>query len=637
MCTHTEQRHLAFSQDGKQGFLNARRSGFRSRLSELFEAKEALNNARPYSASILAYATSFLYENGTLCYSTTDRIRILNLGSGNQIEKVISSKFFSQKVAQPGETVSSPALKPRLISLLGFRDEVLTVLCDFGAPKGCFLFAVNVADSNQRPRCLLKHHLRFTDSLFACHNSTHLYMGTLSARSSFGHQEWLVQGFDLSSGQKLTNEPIQLHDFAGTDLGTSVVFTVHDGCFYALSNQASHESEEVNWTSYYHYIRFAVDDEDPKIEIRTIYRRQDSHGPINDAWTDLGFQIDHETGELLIVECRKEWIGGGSSSARTYYVQPWDRAEHKDWEQANTLHPDAQVARTVTDKDNARFEMAPHERVAKYTHTEFKPSYTGDRREYLRAKTKWNGYDYNNQCYVDLVLDEVGEPDSWRKSDRIRLRVVSRKPQPPMRWTGDLPEGIGAQRYELRPQFLDRHGIVVQDSEDAFTESEVNLWPRDDMEVPKELDGILCPGGKSGDVKAQIGEEGLVYMVGPTGSSSGNGGEGCERALVLLSFEPGWGFEGMKRLDGELARPRNATCKANATNIDRPVQKRKACAEETDVETKRTKLEDAADANSSEEGATPAAPPTPKPQPKERLLWMEKAKYISIARGYWLR
>ena len=603
--------------------------------------------ARPYSASTIAYATSFFYEQGVLCYSTTDSIRILNLGVGSQVEKIISAKFFSQKIAVPGETASSPTLKPRKLTLLGYSNEVLTVLCEFGSTKGSFLFAVNIADSNERPRCLLKHRLRVTDQLFARHDEQYLYCGTLSARGSHGHQEWLIQGFDFSSGEKLTDEPVQLHDFAGSDVGTSVAFTIHDGHFYALSNQASHESEEVSWTSYYHYIKLAVDDKDPKIEIKTIYRRQDNEGPINDAWTDLEFQIDHRTGELLIVEGRKEWVGGASSAVRTYYVQPWNRADHDNWNRANSVNPNDQVRLTVTDKDKARYEMAPHQRVAKYTHVEFGEVNTPKRKEYLRAKTKWNGYDFNNQCYVDLVVDEVGDEGSWRKKERVRLRLVSRRSEPPVFWTAESAEDTGVLKYEMRTGFNDRDGEYVRDSEEVFSDSEIHLWPPDDTELPKELDEILCPGGKASDVKARIGEEGIVYMVGPTAQTNGNGGQGEERALVFLSFEPNWGFEGMKRTNGELAQQRKQTCSGNAASGCGNGEKRKSGVQDHDTTSKRQKCQGAPAVDgkttvaappskqASESGST-RTPSASNTMSRERLLWMEKARFLSISKGFWL-
>ena len=445
--------------------------------------------------------------------------------------------------------------------------------------------------------------------------------------------------------RRVTDGPVQLQDFAGADIGTSVAFTIHDGHFYALSNQASHESEEVSWTSYYHYVKIAVEDDDPNVEIKTIYRRQDNDGPINDAWTDLGFQIDHKTGELLIVEGRKEWVGGASSAVRTYYVQPWNRAGHDHWNRANTVNPNDPVRLTVTDKDKARYEMAPHQRVAKYTHAECNELHMSDQKEYSRAKTKWNGYDFNNQCYVDLAVEEVGREGTWREKERIRLRVVSRTSEPPVVWIGEsAEEGVGVLKYQIRPGFEDRDGVWVQDSEEAFTDSEINLWPTEDMQVPKELDEILCPGGRAGKVKAKFGEEGIVYTVGPTAQNHSCGGQGEERALVFLSFEPSWGFQGMKRTNGELAIQRK---QPGISSRDGDGKKRKADAQDYNCEAQEYNPHGTAVADGLAGGAIPRsdrgyklspapAPSTSHTRARERVLWKEKAKYLSIVEGYWL-
>jgi hypothetical protein len=583
-----------------------------------------------------------------VCFSTTNSIHVLNLQGDGQTERVVSGKFFGQKVAVAGETASSAALLPRSLSLLGYNHEILTVLSDFGPEKGCFLFAVNIGPNNGGQRCLLQHRLRSTEQLFACHNDKYLYCGTLSARGSFGHNEWLIQGFNLRDSSKVTVEPVQLEHFAGSDTGMSVTFIIHDDHFYALSNQTSHESEEVNWTSYYHCISFALDSSDPDTRIKAIYRRQDNEGPINDAFTDLGFQVDHETGELLIVECRKEWLQGRGRAIRTYYVQSWDRAlpYTKDWDAENSVDPTEQISNTITPKDNAKFEKEPHPRVAKYTHKEFETDDLEGAREYLRAKTKWNGYDFNNQCYVDLVVDEVDDEGSWRKKERIRLRVACRVPASPIHWIGDRPEGVGQLDYEVLPRFKDRDGKYVQDSEDAWRSSEVSLWPGHGEDVPKDLDEILCPNGKAGEVKAKIGEEGIVYMVGPTGHCGGRG-EGDERALVFLGFESGWGFEGMKRMNGELAIPRKKECIDNAMMESGSGEKRRACGQPDNPEIKRQKTEDGAGSehrtstpvmatNAKAKAETSVDQKSVAPAPRERLLWMEKARYLTIGRGYWI-
>jgi len=164
-------------------------------------------------------------------------------------------------------------------------------------------------------------------------------VGSHSATGSHGHHEWLLQVFDLCTFAPTCTEPFQLQEFYGSEIGSTVCFTIHNGYFYSVTNQTSMETEEVDWTSFYHLVKFRLDDPDPELTGKVIWRRQHLEGPINDAWTDLGFQIDQCTGELLVVECRKEWVNGGSHSTRTYYTQSLDRAELKDLKVACAILP----------------------------------------------------------------------------------------------------------------------------------------------------------------------------------------------------------------------------------------------------------------------------------------------------------
>nr|KAK5444689.1 hypothetical protein LTR18_004393 [Exophiala xenobiotica] len=488
---------------------------------------------------------------------------------------------------------------------------MVVLTCDLGL-HGHHLFAVNISEefnppsrttqtTRRRSRILLWTPLLSTTKLFVRHNAKYLVLGTHTATGDDGHHEWLLQRFDLVTSKPLTREPLQLRKFYGAEIGSTVCFTIHEGMFYALTNQTSFESEEVDWTSYYHFISFPIDELNPDIKIRMIWRRQHLEGPINDAWADVGFQVDCRSGELLVVECRKEWVDGGSRSIRTYYSQPFERAEYVDIDDGTRMRapPDDPLSRTLDEKSRSSYERA-HVRIARYVHSEFQRGADGDGengngnghgnrnvKEYIRAKTKWNGYDFNKQCFVDLVSEEVRDEGSWKARERARVRVVSRHEVSPL----VVDEGAGAdsgasvsasastnataaaaggsmasvkkkekERYMMvRPRVKNEKGIELRDGEEKYSSSSIFLWPRDtpgeDVDVDGQvlrdrgLDDILCPGGRAGEVKAVLGDEGIVYLAGPPAEASRAG----ERALVFVCFDPTFGFDGMRRVDGTMA------------------------------------------------------------------------------------
>ncbi|KAI1626226.1 hypothetical protein EDD37DRAFT_334612 [Exophiala viscosa] len=520
-------------------------ASLRRTLDRCNDYNHALQTASPYSAAIIAHATSFSYHAGILCYTTNTGLRVLdfnNCGRGRATEKVLSNDVFVEHLVQ------------------GYADDIVTLVGDFGT-HGNHLFAVNVSQKFNQPlttwrsRMVLCVELRSTNRLFVRHNSRYLVVGTHSATGDDDHHEWLLERYDLASGKPVTKEPLQLRNLFGSDIGSTICFGLYGGRFYAVTNQTSIETEEVDWTSYYEVIDIDVSDPHPDCTIWGIWRRQHLEGPINDAWTDLGFQIDHRTGELLIVECRKEWVDGGSRSIRTYYTQSFQRAKKVDLRLARRHPPGDQMARTLDEKSNSRYEE-PNTRVGRYVHAEFPLEQNessgggeGNVKEYIRAKTKWNGYHFNAQCFVDLVTEEVRVDGEWRPKERIKLRVVSRDGLSPLvpDVEGVCPESIRAvegawpNRMLVRPRVKDRDREEMEDGEEAYSKSRVYLWPPDDLGSQDLLD-VLCPGGRAGDVKACLGDEGIVYMAGPV--------TGGERALVFVSFDPMFGFDGMRRVDG---------------------------------------------------------------------------------------
>lgn len=634
----------------------------RQTLGRCDDRRHALQTASPFSACIIGYATSFSYHAGILCYSTCTSLRVLNFNNRRTTEKVLGSDVFTNHVFAASGREDGVGLEAlQSIQIHEYASDIVTLACDFGL-HGEHIFAVNISDryhqasqstpSSRRSRVLLCTRLRSSCKLFVRHNDRYLILGTHSAPSEHHYHEWLLQGYDLETSKQITKEPLQLREFFGSEIGITVCFTIHQDKFYALTNQTSHESEEVDWTSYYQFISFHLQDPCPNLTIRAIWRRQHLEGPINDAWTDLVFQQDHRSGELLIVECRKEWVNGGSRSIRTYYTQPFDRATHAELDEGLRHPPDDPLSRTLDKTSNSRWEK-PKPRVSRHVHAEFRKDVDEGFKEYIRAKTKWNEYDFNAQSFVDLVVDEVRNEGDWRPKERVKVRVVSRDELSPL-----VPDAgcRGSRASIVRWRTQDKDGMAMEDGEEAFSHSRVSLWPPDD--APQGLQDILCPSGRSGEVKALLGDEGIVYMAGPLREAGSP-----ERALIFVSFDPTFGFEGMRRLDGSFATPKGR----DAIVVEETIRKRKnvsdALADKAHPTgglpegVKRIKSE-AGEGEGEGDGlsvsisemkstlnaeryaespvsATPAFTSTSSPLP--RWTWREKAACLSIGNGYWVR
>lgn len=152
-------------------------------------------------------------------------------------------------------------------------------------------------------------------------------------------------------------------------------------------------------------------------------------------------------------------------------------------------------------------------------------------RTYLKSKDKYRALEQ------DYVLTRDG---NWRTQERLKLRVASRGQLPPIVSDPNprIPRGT-----MVRPQTKDREHNDIQDSENAYGPTTIITWPPDD--APQALHDLLCPGGKVGELSVMVGDGvgGMVFTAGPPNMNG-------ERPLVFVSFDPTFGFLGMKRLDG---------------------------------------------------------------------------------------
>ena len=483
-----------------------------------------------------------------MCYHTNGQIRILDIHGCSRTEGYIETSGWKRHLTpnHPDQNLS-PDLYPS-ISHLSYSNGILACICEITETGGSWLVVLDLyktkarsnPETEKKGKVLVCEQLSCTTKLFVRQDGSHLYYGTHSAFGSHGHHEWMIHVFDLTTGQRVTDKPHQLVDFFGSELGSTVCFEIYNGSFYAVSNQTSLEVEEVDWTSQYHCIHFALDERKPDLRTRKIWRRQHNEGPINDSWTELSIQKDEKTDELLIVECRKEYMGGGSANVRTYYSQPLNMSEIDDGPKNFGYPTNDPLTKTLDDNSKPNYEPAK-KRIRRYCH----PEYPLDRldlgrfasHEFILAKTKFRAYNLATSSFIDLVNDPVSRPGFARLRERIRLRIASRVQKSPLIEDPDKPG-----HFLLRPKEFDDDGTPLERSEEDFHSTEVqNLWPPNN--APTELFDVLCLGGRAGQVDAMADSTAIVYMTGPLPTNPKG-----ERAIVLINFDPLWEHDGLKRI-----------------------------------------------------------------------------------------
>lgn len=601
----TIENSLLHTKEGQKA--NMAKCGYRSAVSRLFDIKEAFATAQPYSAAVLAHASTFLYNGGSLCYVHGEEVRVLDVhGSGRTEQALNIGNILPRAVG------CSPSDDTRL-SLMHYNEGILAFLVELPDRDEAWLLAMDVRPNARNGRLRLRTPLQSTRRLFVRHNSSYLYYGTHSSLGYHGYQEWAINCADLKTGRHTTGKSVELEDFAGNEIGQTVCFGVHHDHLYAVSTQVNFEEEEVDWTSFYLWICLSPGGEmkqtrpdQPPRRPNQIWRRQHREGPINDSWTDLSLRNDEETERLTILECRREWRHGGSENCRTYYMQALPSPEEICQGNGQTYNsdatpnelPDEQITKTLDSTSKPNYER-PRKRLRRHYHTEYQrgcePSH---RRDFILARTKFRSYNLSASTFFDLVNDPDPNSDDLVPRDRLRLRTVSRKRKCPIDEAGEE----GEPGLLFRPDAEDSNGRLIENSEERFTSRGIHMWPPDD--APPELNELLCPSKRTGEVYAIADERSLLYSVDQDGIGEGN------QAIILVNFDPCIQLRGLKRLS--LPDRPKAPTEGPAVGMERP--------RIGDVEHERK--------------AVPLKPASRAQLPSVRK---DAAMYLRIGRGYWLR
>ncbi|RAL09226.1 F-box domain protein [Aspergillus homomorphus CBS 101889] len=557
------ENELRHTTEGQEAI--AARRGYRRALGRVFDIREAFATAQPYSASLLAYGSSFLYSGGALTYIYGEEIRILNVHEASRTEQVLNLHRVLARII--------PACDPDEdtihIRLMQYHDWNLAFTVELEDLSETWLVVVDMRrdlDCQKMGRLRFKTRLLDTRRLFVRLNTRYVYWGTHSMLSVDGHLQWVIECADLQTGRHTTRVPLVLDNFSGHDIAQTVCFGVYDDHLYAVSTMIGHEAEEIDWTSYYVWLCVSPTEDTKQSTINFKWRRQHREGPVNDTWSDLSLRVDEATKQLLILECRREWINSGSENIRTYYMQalpsPAEIEQSKQERFAGLLRrtaarnappppamlPDEPLTRTLDSSNKPRYEP-PQKRIRRHYHQEY-PQGTdlAKRRDFILARTKYRTYNLSSSTFVDLVTDSTGPGGSTSTpsripTDQLRLRLTSRKRKSPIDTAGDEVAPGFLYPPELNDDQDPSSRQPIDHSEERFESLGVHMWPPDN--APPALTQLLSPTKRiaSSVVRAAADERSLVYSVDAPDSADG------DQAILLINFDPLLRLPGLLRLD----------------------------------------------------------------------------------------
>ncbi|KAL2794512.1 hypothetical protein BJX66DRAFT_195792 [Aspergillus keveii] len=607
IARNTVKSDLLHTKEGREA--DQAKKGYRKAIGHLYDIKESFATAQPYSASVLGYGSSFLYTGGSLCYIFNDEIRALDVRGASRVEQVLNLP----KVLRRAIPDCNPENGMTRVSLMNYSDWVIAFLVELDDRREAWLLAVDLrrrSTYGKSGRLRLRAQLESTQRLFVRHSRSYLYYGTHSAVGTHGHTQWEVNCADLNTMKINSENMVVLDKFAGMEIGQTVCFEVYQDHLYAISTLVDFQEEEIDWTSYYVWICLDPRLQLPKEGVKThrTWRRQHREGPINDTWSDLSLREDETSGQLMILECRREWRDGGSENCRTYYIQPLPAPADVDKQQPTSDYytaaiPDEPLAKMLDENSKPNYER-PRKRLRRHYHAEYdggiepKP-----RRDFILAKTKFRTYNLSSSSYLDLVNDPLPSRRGGDlvPRDRLRLRMVSRKRKCPIN-----EEGNNGDRGLLFKPELEADGRLVENSEERFTSRGVHLWPPD--EAPQELNDLLCPSKRTGQVQAIADDRSIVYSVNKDNLEPGN------QAIIFINFDPALRLPGLPRMNlgSQLGEPEKTEA---AIGIERP--------QVGDVGQERAAMHTTVAGKRANQNV---------PSVRE-----ERAMYLDIAHGFWFR
>jgi len=425
-----------------------------------------------------------------------------------------------------------------------------------------------IAFETQNGKIILDYELPSTEKIFVRHNSDYLYYGTYSEEDFHGHKKWVLRGYCFQT-KEWFQQRVFLGDLNGSELGATICFEIYNGYFYTLSNQTNYEVEEVDWTSFYHCIRFPVSSPSKDLLEKTamdehMWRRQHREGPIDDRWANLALKIDEATGELKIVESRREFLFGAGRSQRTYYTTELVFPKRRENLVADLQQPYITTANsnisgssssTGFDEPSLRNGIFEKHTLAALTNDRLaltlKPSdnphwlppqtrfprdvHPGDDGYYIFSQTYLRYYNFSAKTFLDLIDDP---PSTNSTSQRLRLRVGSRKLDPPATdCNGLIQEATDPVTGEIL------HGL-----NDRYTPRDVKFWPPE-QNSPwspgnarlEELYTLMNPPSHLGNVEVTGDDKSFVYATG---------GKDQPRAIIFVNFDPANNL-GLRKWRGE--------------------------------------------------------------------------------------
>ncbi|KAI8710501.1 hypothetical protein NCS52_01567200 [Fusarium sp. LHS14.1] len=443
--------------------------GFR----RLAKRRMAVRPAEPWAVAIIAMADRFIYTDGYLCYTINkEQLRILNIRQTRAMELVVNTQVLMRCAVRDFNRFAPYTFEP-LYCAKGILSCLATQVdgqytCDW----------LIIFEAKDNLKWVVVKGISPEHQILIRNNKEYLFCITKSHAGIDGSRRW----------------------------GEDICFEIIDHYFYCVSLGQRHQTDYELQDRSYQAVRFLVKEATPESLEKPpeghLWRRHDSEGFIDKCWTSLQLIKDENTGDIFIVEVRREWPSEGARSQRTCYKKrlEFDQGRESS-EEPPTLMLPISNRNSPTDPE---LEYKEDSRVRPCGNIHVGDSQS-DVTIYTFSQCPLHTYNPSCDAFVDLVYGE--------KSPKHILQL------------------------RVRPKVE----IVEQDQT-------VKLWP--EKPSPSQPDDALAQlhetinlSQSTGDVKWAMDERILVYSHKPAHGQP----PGQLRPITLMSFDSSLRFPGFPK------------------------------------------------------------------------------------------
>ncbi|KAJ4171773.1 hypothetical protein NW754_000348 [Fusarium falciforme] len=287
--------------------------GFR----RLAKRRMAVRSAEPWTVAIIAMADRFIYTDGYLCYTINEKhLRILHIRQTRTMELAVNTQVLMRYAVRDFNRSAPYTFEP-LYCAKGILSCLATQVD--GQYTCCWLIIFEAKDNL---KWVVVKRISPEHQILIRNNKEYSFCITKSHTGIDGSYRWGIQQLNLRTRQ-WSDGQIILWDSDGSKAGEDICFEIIDHYFYCVSLERRHQTDHELRDRFYQAVRFPVKEATPESLEKPpkphLWRRHDSESTIDKRWASLQLIEDENTGDIFIVEIRREWHPGSARSQRTCY------------------------------------------------------------------------------------------------------------------------------------------------------------------------------------------------------------------------------------------------------------------------------------------------------------------------------